>query len=252
VSITADEVRRLIIDQDAARPRSQQTTIGPSDLSSPCSRRLVLQLLEVPRVAQNAVNLYAYVGTGIHRQMETALKHDNKAQRRWLIETRVEVPVTDEVTITGSCDAYDADTYTCIDWKGRGTTKPGSAARDKHHTQILPYGLGLILRGHRVDFTAVVYIPRNGTLAEIEADVRPFDHEAAEQMIRRYESLIAASKAGPAVIPLIPTAEDCTFCPWWNPNAWVDGAGCTGHKAQQTPGTTPAETNTTHQRENTP
>lgn len=251
MTITADLVRSLIIDHDAARPRSQQTAIGPSDLSSPCSRKLVHHLLGTPRQAQQHVNLYAYVGTGIHRQLESALKADNAKRKRWLIETRVEVPVTDDVTISGSCDAYDTETYTAADWKSIGTTKPSQTKRDKNHTQILPYGLGLILRGHRVDYTAVVYIPRNGKLADIEVDVRPFDHEAAEQLLRRYEQLIEASKAGPAVLPLIPTADDCTYCPWWNPNAWIDGAGCAGHQAPQTPGVVPVETQPNPTKETT-
>lgn len=245
MAVTADEVRRLIIDHDAGRPRSQQTHIGPSDLSSPCDRKLVYQLSGVPRVVPNDVNLYAYVGTGIHRQMERACKAHNRRTRhgRWLTEVAVSVPVTAEVNLTGSCDAYDADTFTACDWKSRGTSKPSAAARDKHHTQILPYGLGLILAGHRVEHTAVVYIPRNGLLSEIEVDSRPFDHDAAEALLRRYEQLLTVAKAGPAVLPLIPTADDCTFCPWWNPNAWIDGAGCAGHQAQQTPGVLPVEHN---------
>ena len=246
--ITADEVRRLIIDHDAARPRSQQTHIGPSDLSSPCNRRLVYQLLGVDRVAQNEVNLYAYVGTGIHRQMEDACKAWNRRNQRgrFRTEVSVSVPVTDDVTLSGHVDVLDTDTATAGDWKSRGTTKPSKGTRDKHHAQLLPYGLGLILAGHEVKYTAVVYVPRNGTLADIEVDSRPFDHDAAEALLRRYESLIQAASVGPAVLPLVPTADDCTFCPWWAPNAWIDGNGCAGHQAQQTPGAVPVEHNTTH------
>ena len=230
MSITADEVRRLIIDHDAARPRSQQTHIGPSDLSSPCNRRLVMQLLNVPRVAQNEVNLYAYVGTALHNWLEQGCKLWNRQNRhgRWLTEVAVSVPVTAEVNLTGNVDAYDVDTGTAIDWKGRGTAKPSSATRAKHHAQLLPYGLGLILAGHEVKHTAVVYVPRNGTLAEIEVDSRPFDHDAAEALLRRYEQLLTMAKAGPAVLPLIPTADDCTFCPWWQPGSDDLTTGCPG------------------------
>ncbi len=49
-TITADMVRSIIVDHDAARPRSQQTDIGPSDLSSPCSRKLGYQILGTPKV----------------------------------------------------------------------------------------------------------------------------------------------------------------------------------------------------------
>ena len=261
--ITADEVRRLIVDHDAARPRSQQTSIGPSDLSSPCDRKLVYQLLGVPRVAQQHVNLYAWVGTQMHGGLEAGCKHDNAVrtaaairgeqphesgfQARWLTEVRVTVPVTDTVSITGNVDAFDLWTGTAIDWKSRGASTPTAKTRAKHHTQLLPYGLGLILLGHEVKHTAVVYIPRNGTLADIEVDTRPFDHDAAEQLLRRYEALIAAAGAGVAVLPLVPVADDCTYCPFWLPGWPGDPSeACPGAQAlTKTPGVVPVEHNTT-------
>lgn len=43
MTITADLIRQIITDHDNARPRSQQTAIGPSNLSTPCSRKLAYQ-----------------------------------------------------------------------------------------------------------------------------------------------------------------------------------------------------------------
>lgn len=247
--ITADLVRDLIVAHDAARPRSKQTAIGPSDLSSPCNRRLVYQILGVPKVAQNTVNLYAYVGTGLHRQLQDAA---DRHPDRWLTEIPVSVPVTDDVTIPGHADAYDKDTHTVVDWKSCGTTRPSAATRDKHHTQLLPYGLGLILAGHTVEHCAVVYIPRNGKLSEIEVDVRPFDQAAAEALLRRYEALLTAASAGTAALPLIPAADDCTFCGWWLPGWPGDPSeACPGAQALQTTGTQPEEPNPTQQPERT-
>jgi hypothetical protein len=207
---------------------------------------LVYHLLGVPRVAQNEVNLYAWVGTQMHVGMERACKALNRRTERgrFLTEVRVTVPVTAEVSITGSCDAYDTLTYTAIDWKSHGTSKPSAATRDKHHTQLLPYGLGLILAGKPVENTAVVYIPRNGTLSEIEVDTRPFDHDAAEALLRRYEALITAAAAGPTVLPLVPVAHDCRFCPWWLPG-WPGDLteACPGvQEPTKTPGDVPVET----------
>ena len=224
--ITAEVVRSLIIDHDASRPRSQQTRIGPSDLSSPCLRKWGYQSLGVDRVNANQVNLYAYVGTGLHRQLQDAC---DRHPERWLTEFGVSVPVTDTVNITGHGDAYDRETFTVCDWKSRGASKPSAGTRDKHHTQLLVYALGLILQGHRVDHCAVVYIPRNGHLTEIEVDTRPFDHDATEALLRRYEALLVATRAGQAALPLLPVADDCTFCGWWKPGSDDLAAGCPGH-----------------------
>lgn len=268
MTITADEVRRLIVAQDAARPRSQQRAVGPSDLSSPCDRKIAFQILGVEPVAQFEVNGYAWVGTGIHFQMEAACAHDNTVRlslvtpgypakhivdlpaARWRTEVSVAVPVTDTVILRGHADAYDRHTKTVIDWKSRGASVPDAKTRDKHHTQLLAYALGLIVAGYEVEHCAAVYIPRNGTLDQIEVDTRPFDHAAADALLARYANLITAAGIGTSVLPLLGTGDDCRFCPWWNPNAWVDGLGCSGHDTKTT-GATPAETQptTTTQKE---
>lgn len=228
--ITADEVRRVIVEHDASRPRSQQTAIGPSDLSSPCSRRIAYQILGVPRQVSSDVNLYAYVGTGLHRQLADACEADNErlGRRRWETEMPVSVPVTDAVVVPGSADAYDHDTASVIDWKSRGASKPSQVTRDKHHQQLAWYGLGVILAGHPITTQSVVYIPRNGTLSHIEVDTRPFDQEVAEAALRRYEQLLAAAAAGPSVLPLLPVAHDCKFCAWWVPGHDDLTTGCPG------------------------
>ena len=87
--ITADMVRDIITGHDRSRPRSKQTKVGPSDLSSPCDRRLVYQLLGVDRPAASGVNLAAWVGTGIHAQMEAALK----GHPDWLTETPIDIDI---------------------------------------------------------------------------------------------------------------------------------------------------------------
>lgn len=240
MTITADEVRRLIIAQDAARPRSRQRAVGPSDLSSPCDRKIAFQIIGVEPVTQREVNGYAWVGTGIHRQMEEALYHDNdeldhiNRRARWDIEIPVKVPVTDTVTLGGHADAYDRQTKTVIDWKSRGASVPDAKTRAKHHTQLLPYALGLILAGWEVNTCAVVYIARNGTLNDIEVDARPFDHAAADALLARYANLITVSGIGPSVLPLLGTGDDCRFCPWWAPGSDNLTLACPGH--QKPPG----------------
>ena len=227
--ITADLIRSIIVDHDAARPRSKQTKIGPSDLSSPCSRRLVYQILGVPKVVADTVSLQAWVGTQIHAGLETAVKgHDD-----WLTEQPVSIKLSKTLTLSGTLDAYHKPTFTVIDYKSVGPSALAKYRRrspDNHLTQVSLYGLAAVLSGRmRVEHTALVYVPRNGDLADIHVDAHPWDEARAEAALRRLEALHAAAAAGPSVLPLIPTGDDCRWCGWWNPNAWVDGNGCPGH-----------------------
>jgi len=238
-------VRDIIVDHDAARPRSQQTDIGPSDLSSPCSRKLGYQILGTPKVTADTVNLAAWVGTQVHGGMEAALKGNPD----WLTEQRVGVDLRNGIILRGSLDAYHKPSKTIVDWKSVGPSalqKYRRQSPDNYLTQVAIYGLLAVLSGRMsVEHTAIVYVPRNGTLADIHVDTHPWDQDRADQAIKRLEALHAAAAAGPTILPLLPTADDCRFCGWWNPNAWVDNVGCPGH---QTPGDMPVETqpNTTH------
>lgn len=235
--ITADMVRDLIVSQDAGRPRSQQKTLGPSNLSTPCARKIGYQVLDVPPVTPSTVNLAAWVGTGIHEQMELACAAENKRAKAkvWETEIRCQIPI--KPPIQCHVDAYYHPTYTALDWKSVGPSALQKYRRqtpDNYATQIDLYGLALVLSGYRVDTVGICYIPRNGDLSDIHVTTWPWTGERADAAIKRYEQILAATGAGAAVLPLLPTAGDCRFCRWWNPGvAWTDPtgvtAGCPGH-----------------------
>jgi len=243
--ITADMVRDIITGHDRSRPRSKQTKVGPSDLSSPCDRRLVYQLLGVDRPAASGVNLAAWVGTGIHAQMEAALK----GHPDWLTETPIDIDIAEGVNLTGHADAFHIPSGTVVDYKSCGPSalaKYRVASPAKYRMQIAIYALGLTMAGHTVNHCALAYIPRNGTLADIHVDAHPWDQSLAERAIRRYEALIIAASAGTSALAFVPVADDCKFCPWWVPGWPGDTAqACPGAQAAQTTGDAPAESNPT-------
>lgn len=227
--IDADMVRSLIAGEDRERPRSKQRAVGPSDLSSPCSRKLMYQILNVDRVVADEVNLAAWVGTGIHAQMERAVKrHDD-----WEAEQKVGVEVAKGIRLFGTLDAYHKPSHTIVDWKSVGPSalqKYRRGTPDNYRTQVAIYGLLAVLSGkYRVDNTAIVYIPRNGSMSDIHVDVHPWDQERADAAVKRLVDLHAASAAGPAVLPLLPTADDCMFCPHNLPGSDRLEIGCPGH-----------------------
>ena len=237
--ITADMVRAIITGHDAARPRSKQTKVGPSDLSSPCDRKLVYQILGVPKVVDDTVNLAAWVGTGIHAQMEAALKGDPD----WLTEQPVAIKATPKLTLSGTLDAYHKPSHTIVDWKSVGPSALAKYRRkspENYLTQISLYGLAAILSGRmQVEHTAIAYIPRNGNLADIHVDAHPWDEARAEAALRRFENLHAAAAAGPVVLPLLGTADDCRFCSWWQPGSDTPEVACTGHPTTDVHGIPP-------------
>lgn len=228
--IDAAFVRDLIVSHDRARPRSKQTRIGPSDLASPCNRQLGYKLLQVPPVAASEVSLYAYVGTGIHAQLEAALRAYNAraGRERFLIEEPVSVDLGDGIELRGNMDAYDHDTATVIDWKSRGASKPHPRTIDKHRHQVNLYGLGAVMAGLTVQHTAIVYIPRNGTLRDISVETAAWDQADAQASVDRLTSLHTIAPLGPAVLPQLAVADDCRFCRWWLPGAENIEAACPG------------------------
>lgn len=237
--ITADLIRSIIVDHDAARPRSQQTKVGPSDLSSPCDRKLGYQILGVDKVVPDRVNLAAWVGTGIHAQMEAALK----GAPDWLTEQPVAIKATPKLTLSGTLDAYHRPSKTVVDWKSTGPSahaKYRVKSPERYRTQVALYGLAAILSGRmQVEHTAICYIPRNGNLADIHVDCHPWDEARAEAALRRFEALHAATAAGPAVLRLLGTADDCRYCGWWLPGSDTPEVACTGHPVTDVHGIPP-------------
>lgn len=238
--ITADMVRDIIVDHDRSRPRSQQSAVGPSDLSSPCDRRIAYQILGTPAVVPDTVNLSAWVGTGIHAQLEAALK----GHPDWVTEQRVGLELRPGLTITGTLDAYHKPTATIVDWKSVGPSalaKYRQRSPENYLNQTALYGLLAVLSGRmKVTHTAIAYIPRNGDLADIHVDTHPWDENRADIAVRRLEALHDAATAGPVVLPLLPTAHDCRFCRWWSPGATDLTTGCPGQPPTSTTPDLPA------------
>lgn len=230
--VTADMVRDLIVGQDRARPRSKQKAIGPSDLSSPCSRKLAYQLLNVERVRSDEVNLAAWVGTGIHSQMEAALK-DNPD---WQTEVNVGVEVAKGIRLFGHLDAYHKPSATIIDWKSVGPSALQKYRREtpeNYKTQVAIYGLLAVLSGKfRVENTAIGYIPRNGNLSDIHVDAHPWDQDRADAAIKKLVDLHAVTAAGTPILEHLPIADDCMFCPWKLPGSEQLHIGCPGTNPQ--------------------
>jgi hypothetical protein len=219
--------------------RSQQTTVGCSQVGHPCPRHLVHALNGTPKVNTDSDPLAAYIGTAVHASLAQALEADNAqlGRQRWLIEQPVNIP-TPEGDIPGSVDAYDTDTKTVLDWKCVGEASrrkyKGGDIGSQYRSQIHLYAFGLVLLGYEVEHVALAFVPRNGRLADLTLHVEPYDENGVvETTLRRFAAIHTLAEIGnPAAAP---TGDaPCSWCPWYLPAATNLTEACPGHQPNPT------------------
>jgi len=246
-----DQLGRGLLDTIAEaitnHPRSQQVRIGPSEIGVPCARRIGYKLLEQPE-RPGKPNWKATVGTAIHAWLEDVFdtqnltfdaQHGHHGAERWLIETTVHVGDMGDTAITGSADLFDRVTGTVIDWKSVGPTQlkkykahgPGA----QYETQAHLYGRGMVAAGMTVRNVMIVFLPRNGELADTYIWHAPYDEQVALDALSRLSGIHLTTQAlGPQALTSLPTADAyCTFCPFYKAGSTDLTEGCPGHPRQQ-------------------
>jgi hypothetical protein len=214
----------VMVGAELARPRSQQVAIGPSELGNKCDRALMFKLSGADRV-NFPDPLKASVGTGFHELVAGVLR----GNPRYLIEH----PVTFQ-GVSGHVDIYDRWYGRVIDLK---TTSMSKIKRVKHHgvsdthrTQIQVYGAGMLEAGYVVKSLALVYIPTDGTLADVYTATLPVDGVHAAEAVQRLASLRNSSLT-PDQLPAVVTPL-CGWCAFHRPNTPLDSRGCPGGTAE--------------------
>lgn len=237
------------VKQAAANaPRSLQAAVGPSELGTPCTRKLAYRALDWDPKPNKDTDPWASIqGTAVHAWMADVFAAENERLHkledrcgthcwRYLIEHRVRLPGG----ISGSCDLFDRDTATVIDWKVTGLPRlkeyrqhgPGQQYRWQAHC----YGLGLQLAGETVERVAIVFLPRGGRIDQLHAWSEPYDYRVAVEAIQRYqtvrETLAHLDVEGhPERWAALPTADaHCPYCPWFLPGSGYLPSGCPGHE----------------------
>lgn len=230
-----EELCEIIRHEELNRPRSTQTTIGPSGLGVDCTRWLLHQLAETTE-PETGVNWWAWVGTALHGRLEDVVRRDpvNLAgpEPRFLVETEVLVGQVGGKPVIGHVDLYDTASHTVIDWKGCGkssTQKFRTAIKrdghpgNKYRVQLQAYGLGMLLTGRPVRQVMNVFLPRNSTArdafrsGEVWFWSEPFDPQIAIAALERANGLADLLGAvGLAAALAMFADEKCTesHCPW--------------------------------------
>ena len=219
-------------------PRSLQIEIGPSEIGSPCARRLGYKLLDMKENDQRP-NWKATVGTGVHLWLAGAFDADNlrvahDGRERWLVETRVSVGEVNGVEVTGSADLYDLWTNTVVDHKTCGPTRlkayRKSGPGQQYRAQAQLYGRGFARLGYPVQRVMVVFLPRQGELDDAYIWHEPYDEQIAIDALTRLTGVhIAVTELGWKALAVLPTYDAfCTYCPFFRHKSTDLTKGCPG------------------------
>ena len=242
-NLVADELLHIIAESITRQPRSLQKAIGPSEIGQACGRRIAHKLLGTPERTMPPA-WKPTVGTAIHAHLESvfdaynvANAHTLNGQERFLIETKVTVGQAGGRDICGTADLYDRITGTNWDWKTVGPTQlkkykahgPGQQYRVQAHL----YGQGWRNAGLPLTHVGIVFLPRNGDLAEAVVWSEPFDPQVATDALNRLEGIqLAVDTLGPAAPGLFTPVDDyCGFCPFFKPGTQDLTGGCPGVEA---------------------
>lgn len=227
--------------------RSAQTTLGPSEIGTPCDRRLAMALMGVAPVNPGGDGWAAFVGTCGHVGMGEMLAFADAGTGRYAVE----LPLTFQSVHVprGTTDALDRRDGTLIDWKFMGAYSlkkfklegPSATYRVQAHT----YGLGATEAGEKVRNVAIVGLPRaGGSLDDMHVWTEKFDPKVGRAALARVEKIAAGVKV--ALEPMHPdgqwsaatpmevaaefdTADDCRYCPFFLKGDKEMRRGCPGY-----------------------
>lgn len=241
---TLTDLSAALTAYDANRARSRQVAIGPSEIGVPCDRRLAYSLVNAPPQPWPGVKWAPLLGTAVHALIADALRdaNDRAGRVRWLVEQRV---VADR-QVDGSCDAYDTDTDTVIDWKLVGKSTADKARRggpgDQYEAQAHIYGRGWQRIGRDPRWVRIVFLPRwSSSITDAYEWTAPYSRLSAERALTRRSDVAARAAAldlvnNPADWARIPGAVssgDCYFCPYHRASRNViDLDGCSGPRSK--------------------
>lgn len=194
-------------------PRTQQRLIGPSEIGIPCDRCLGKKL--VMKGEHKEAAWYPAQGTAIHSWAEEAV---NEHFPRGITEKRVHVGIVANRLISGTCDLYDTDTNTVLDYKFTGQTTINGAKKApkvQYHRQVHLYGRGFELLGYPVQYVSILYLPRTEpTLRKSFFWYEPYNRQVALDALNRAEIIANyVMQYGDAAIITLPRAQGCFTCP---------------------------------------
>lgn len=219
--------------------RSAQATMGPSEMGTPCDRRLALSLMRMPPVNPGGDGWAAFVGTCIHAGLEQLFVWASGNTGRFAVEQKLQFP--SKYVPKGTADLIDRTLFMLDDHKCQGRWSrnklKSQGPSQTYRVQAHVYAHGARLRGEKIDHVAIISWPRDeATLDDLYVWTEPYNPQIVKDAFARVERiggevehLVTAElveKADKA--KEFSVADDCRFCPFYLPNAKSIRDGCNG------------------------
>ncbi len=219
--------------------RSAQTTLGPSEIGTPCDRRLAMSLMGIPPVNAGGDGWAAFVGTCTHEGMASVYTFADAGTGRYAVELPVFLGVP--TVPRGTTDLLDRRDGMVVDWKVMGKysldkfKKEGPSST--YRTQAHVYGLGAERGGEKVRNVAIVGLPRAGSsLDEMHVWTEKYDRKFAQAALDRVEKIAQSVQSAQQydtenlmeVARQMPTGDDCRYCPFFLKGDKDMQRGCPG------------------------
>jgi hypothetical protein len=239
------EIFYAYTNRNTADNRTAQTTLGPSEIGTPCDRRLAMSLMGVEPVNPGGDGWPAFVGTCTHDGLDKMFQWASARTGRFVTEMRLQLP--SEYVPKGTADLLDRVFMVIIDHKIQGEyalrKMREEGPPDHYRVQAHTYALGAVLAGEKVKDVAIVSWPRAGSsLDQMYVWTEPFDRQLAEDAIRRVENIARETHRKrdeprppglPQYTPLevaktFETGDDCRYCPFHQKTDKAMERGCPG------------------------
>ncbi len=226
--------------------RGAQTTLGPSEIGTPCDRRLAMSLMGIEPVNPGGDGWAAFVGTCTHDGLDRMFQWASGRTGRFV--TEMKLTFGSAVVPKGTGDLLDRTAMMFLDHKLMGEyslRKLREQGPSEHYrVQIHVYAYGAILAGEKVKDVAIIGWPRAGSsLDQLFVWTEPYDRKIAEDALARVGRIAqeANQKRQPlhpdgqwsAGRPLevareFPVGDDCKYCPFSLPKDKNMERGCPG------------------------
>lgn len=230
--------------------RSAQATMGPSEMGTPCDRRLALSLMRMPSVNPGGDGWAAFVGTCIHAGLAEMFLWANHGTGRFAVEQRLKFD--SDIVPHGTADLIDRTLFMLDDHKCQGRWSRNKLKSvgpiPTYRVQAHVYAFGARKRGERIEHVAIISWPRDeSTLDDLYTWTEPYRPDIVKKAFERVheinESVVTNQEEMRRIRPQdedlevkarvaanYDVADDCRFCPFYLPNARSITDGCNGKK----------------------
>jgi hypothetical protein len=223
--------------RDTKDNRSAQPHVGPSEVGTPCDRRLAMSLMRIEPVHAGGEGWPAFIGTCVHRGLADMFVWAGGGSGRYLVEVPLAFDV--ESMPRGTADLIDRSQNIVIDHKVLGRWSMNklriSGPSPTYRTQIHLYAEGARKQGHSVDNVAIVGWPRDGgTLNDLYVWTEPFNPGLVKDTLDRLDRITGQIALDRGTLPDLEiarkfeTEDDCRFCKYHNKGDDQFTRGCPG------------------------